>query len=374
MNIQIKEVKTRDELYQFIHLTEKIHAKHNEWIHPLLMDEWALFSPNKNPAFEHCTTIQLLAIANNEVVGRIMGIIHHHYNKANNENNARFCFIETYDNFEVFSILINSVTTWAKTNGCNKLIGPLGFSDKEPQGFLFEGFDKPTVMLTNCSFPYMVSFIERMGFEPQLDLVQYKLTLSDQLEDRLKPFATRCQQQNKVILHEFKSTRKIKPYIRPVFALINETYQDIYGFSPISTHEADVFANRYLPLLNPRMIKVVTDQSNNVISFVVAMPDYAKGVKKARGRLFPFGWFHIFRSMKKSEQIVLLLGAIEKSMRNKGLDALMGLSLINSARNLGFKYIDSHLIMAKNYKMRREMERLDGAKLYKKYRIFQKDI
>ena len=369
MDIIIKEVKSKSDLKDFIHLPEKIHSNHREWLPALLMDEQALFSKKRNPAFKNCKTIMLLAMQNNKPVGRIMGIINHHYNQLNNENNARFSFIETYNDDNVFMLLINSIKEWAKNQGCDKLVGPLGFSDKEPQGFLLQGYDQSTVIITNCSFPYMIDFIERSGFKKHIDLVEYQLPVSEQLLNRMRPFADRCTSQHQIQLLEFTSTRKIKPFIHDVFNLINQTYVNIYGFSPVSDKEADEFANRYLPMLNPRLIKLILDNDNQLIAFIVAMPDISTGIKKARGRLLPFGWFHILRAMK-SDQIVLLLGAIDNNWRHKGLDALMGYHLIKSAKNLGFKYIDSHLIMESNYKMRREIERLDNHKLYKRYRIY----
>ena len=374
MTLDISEVKTSHDLRQFIALPAIIHKHHKEWIPSLLNDDKAIFTPKRNQAYQYCSTIQLLARRNGQVVGRIMGIVHHHYNEQNNEQSARFAFMETYEDKEVYAALVGAVEEWAKKQGCNKLVGPLGFSDKDPQGFLIEGFDQQTKMVTNCSYPYMSQFITELGYTPHTVLVEYKLDLTDQMMERIAPFAQRVAQNPKFTLHNFTSTRQIKPLIRPVFELINHTYQNIYGFSPLSVREADDFANRYLPFLNPSLIKIVTNSDNKIIAFVVAMSDFSKGIKKAGGRLFPFGWIPILRSMKTSKTLVLMLGAIDEEYRQKGLDALMASSLLSDARRLGFKHLDSHLIMESNTRMRQEMERLNGSKLYKRYCIYQKDI
>lgn len=374
MAITISEVKTSSDLKQFIALPAKIHKHHKEWISSLLNDDKAIFTPELNEAYQYCSTIRLLARRDNKVVGRIMGIVHHHYNQSQNEQNARFAFMETYEDKEVFEALIHAIEKWALEQNCTKVVGPLGFSDKDPQGFLIEGFDQQTMMVTNCSFPYMNQFINELGYVPHTRLVEYKLPLTDQMMDRITPFAQRASRNPDFKLHTFSSTREIKPYIRPVFDLINRTYKHIYGFSPLSTREADDFANRYLQFIKPGLVKVVTNPEGLVVAFVVAMADFSKGIKKARGRVFPFGWIPILYSMKTSNTIVLMLGAIDEEYRNKGIDALMGESLLNESRRLGYRFMDSHLIMESNIKMRQEMERLEGAELYKRYCIYQKDI
>lgn len=374
MTLIISEVKTARDLQEFISLPARIHKGHKEWVPSLLGDDKTLFDPHKNEAYIYCTTIRLLARKDDKVVGRIMGIIHHHYNKLNNERNGRFCFMETYEDREVFEALINSVQTWAADHGCTKLIGPLGFSDKDPQGFLIEGFDQETMMITNCSYPYMKNFMEELGFVPHTVLVEYKLKITEQMISRISLFAERAQRNQSIKLITFTKTSQIKPYIRPVFELINKTYKSIYGFSPVSDKEADQFAERYLPFLNAKLIKVVVNNNGQVIAFLVAMADFSKGIKQAKGRIFPFGWFHILRSMRNSETVVLFLGAVDEEYRHRGLDALMGHSLLIDCNNLGYKYMDSHVIMESNIKMRRELERLDGSVLYKRYCIYQRVI
>jgi len=178
----------------------------------------------------------------------------------------------------------------------------------------------------------------------------------------------------KFVAKEFTRTRDIKPYVNTVFELINDTYSNIYGFSEVTKQEADDFANRFLPLLDPRLIKMVFDESGTLAAFVVAMPNLAPGLKKSGGKLLPFGWFHLLVASKKSKELVLLLGAIREDLRNRGADAIMGELLIRSAIKLGFQNIDSHLILEENLKMRREIERLKDFSLYKRYSIYYNSL
>lgn len=374
MGLNVKEVVSKKELSTFIHLPAKIHKGHSNWLPNLYMDEWKLFSRDKNASFKYCDTILLLAYKGQTPVGRIMGIIPHKYNTIHEVKTVRFAFIECFEDELVFGTLINAIEKWGIARKCDQIIGPMGFSDKDPQGFVVNGFEAPTMMVTNCNYPYMLEFINKLDYRPHVDLYQYEVPLTTELIKRYKPLAQRVEKYNKIAVHEFKSIRSIKPFIPSVFRLINETYKNIYGFSALSDQEVHEFANRYLPLLNPRLIKVITGSDGEVVAFVIAMADLSEGIRKSKGYLFPVGWYHILKANRSSKRLVLLLGAISEGFRNKGLDAILACRLINSALNKGFTSMDSHLIMRDNYKMRREIERLDNYYLYKEYRIFQKAL
>lgn len=374
MSITIKEITSEQDLKTFIYLPERLHQKHYNWVPPLYMDEKKFFNTKKNPAFSHNTTALFLAYKNNEVVGRVMGIVPLDFNQLKNTKSARFSYLETNKDEAVFQALIQKVEEWARQQGCTEVIGPMGFSDKEPQGFLLKGFDEPQMPVTNHSFDFMVDFITRQGYKPYIELCQYEVPLSQEMVNRYDIFAQRVLQQHQISAKEFKHIREVKPFVKSVFELINSTYTDIYGFTKVSEQEAEEFAQRFLPLLNPRLIKIVTNKEGKVIAFVIAMPNVNEGIQKARGHLFPFGWFHILRAMKTSKRLVLLLGAVQNEMQNKGLDAMLAVKLLNSAIQLGFKVMDSHLIMRENIKMRGIIERIDGNRMYKEYGIFRKEI
>ncbi|MFT3739020.1 MAG: hypothetical protein QM786_09695 [Breznakibacter sp.] len=210
--------------------------------------------------------------------------------------------------------------------------------------------------------------------EKYLDLVQYKVPISQRIVDGLKRLNDRVIQTHRYQVYEFEDTKKVKPFIHDVFDLMNQTYTPIFGYSPITKNEANEFAERFLPLLNPRLIKIITNPQHQVVAFIVAMSDIADGLKKSNGKIWPIGWFHLLRAMKTSKRLVLLLGAVSSDARHKGLDAVLGYHLLRSAQHEGFSELDSHLIMESNYKMRREIERLQGMELYKRYTIFQKEL
>lgn len=372
--ITVQEVKSKKELKEFIHLPAAIHQNHLNWVPPIYIDEWEFFNPKKNKSFQSCDTILLLAYQNNKVVGRIMGIIHHKYNEKHQENRARFAFFETWNDEDVATALIQSIENWARKKGMNQLIGPLAFSDKDPQGMLIEGFDEPAVIASNCNFPYQAELIDKNGYTKEVDLVVYQIKIPDPIPEFYQKIYERAVGLNHGLhVLEFTSRRKVKPYIHPVLQLLNRTFTEIFGFIPFTEAEMDDFANRYLFLINPRFIKVVINNENEVVAFVIGMSHIGEGIQKAKGYLFPFGIFKIFAAGRKSKQLNLLLGGIDPAYRGKGLDVLMGVKMLKSATAQGKTIIDSHLELENNIKVRAEMERM-GGRVYKRYRIFGKAL
>ena len=372
--IVIQEVSSKKELKKFIHLPAAIHQNHSNWVPPIYMDEWEFFNPEKNKSFQSCNTILLLAYRENKVVGRIMGIIHQKYNEQHQEKSARFAFFETWNDEEVANELIAAVENWAVEKGMNKLVGPLAFSDKDPQGFLIEGFDQPSVIASNCNFPYQVELLEKNSFAKEVDLVVYQIKIPSPLPDfylRIQERAIRMNPTLRVL--EFTSRRKVKPYIHPVLRLLNRTFVEIFGFIPFTEAEMDDFANRYLFLINPNFIKVVVTEKNEVVAFVIGMSHIGEGIQKSKGYLFPIGIFQIFASARKTNQLNLLLGGIDPAYRGKGLDVMMGVKMMESATAQGKTLIDSHLELEYNKNVRAEMEKMGGV-VYKRFRIFGKDL
>jgi hypothetical protein len=374
VNIEIREVKTRSDLKKFIFLPAEIHKDHENWVPPVYMDDRVFFNPAKNNSFSHSDTVLYLAWAGGKAVGRIMGIINHNYNERTGENDARFCFIETYNDFEVAQALVKSVENWARTKGASSLVGPLGFSDKDPQGLLIEGYDKPVVIASACNFPYLVDFVDRMGYGKKTDLVVYQIEMPESIpEFYLKIYERALKNNPGLKIIEPKTKSELKKMVRPVFQLVNETFKDIYGFSEMTTEEMDEFADRYLLILDPRFIKVIKNQEDKVVAFILAMPDISEGIKKSKGYVLPFGFIPILSSQKKTRQLNLLLGAISPSYRNGGLDTILGVLMLREAMKASFKYIDSHLELENNTKVRAEMERM-GGKVYKRFRIYTKSL
>jgi len=337
------------------------------------MDEWELFNKKKNNSFQYTDTLLLLAYQDGEPVGRIMGIISHRYNETNHENHGRFCFAECENDQEVFHALLSAVEEWARAKGMTAIVGPLGFSDKDPEGFQVEGFEFPGVITTATNFPFMPDLIEKEGYTKKKDMVNYHVPIPESLPALYEKIFARVNQRGDIKIVEFKRKKDIKPYIIGVLELMNQVFLEIYGFVPLTDTEKREFAKRYLYLLTPEYVKIVTDSDNTPIGFAIGMPDLSEGIRRAGGRLFPLGLFHILRAAHRSNKLVMMLGGIKPEYRSQGIDTLMGAKMLESAIKNKMKIIDSHLVLEENLKMRAEYERLDG-KIVKRFRVYIKEF
>jgi len=370
--IIIKEVITRKDLHEFIYLPEKVHKHEPEWLPPIYMDDRLLFNKKKNKSFKYADALLLLAYKDKKPAGRIMGIINRRYNTINDEQHGRFCFMECYNDQEVFHALIAKVEDWAKKNGMIKLVGPLGFSDKDPQGFQTEGFEYPLFMTAANNSMYMNDLITAEGFEKKIDLVNYLAKMPDQLPPVYEKVLSRVEKTEGYKIIEFRNKKELKPYILPVLELMNETFNEIYGFVPLNDKEKTEFASRYLPILDVKFIKVV-EKEGELIGFALGMPDVSPGILACKGRLIPFGMLKVLKEMKHSKKLLMMLGGVKKAFRGKGIDVLMGVKILESGIKYKMEVIDSHLVLENNTRMRSEYERV-GGKVVKKYRIYQKSL
>lgn len=372
MDIKIVEVKTRKLLSTFIHLPAALHGNEPNWMPTIYSDDWNFFNPKKNHQFDSCDTIMAIAFLDNKPVGRIMGIIHNTYNTLRNENTARFGYFDCVDKQEIAHALFTFIQDWVTQKGKTLLVGPYGFSDKDIQGLLIEGFDHLPLIDSACNPPYIIKLIENEGFGKEIDCMTYKFSVNLALPELYYRIVKRTNYSNNIQLIEFESRRQLKPYIVPVLELVNKTYDHLYGFVPMTDTEIHELANRYLPIIDPRFVKII-EKEGEVIAFVVAIPNLTEGIRRSRGYLFPIGIFQILLASRKTKQMDLMLGAVRRDYQGTGLEVVMGISLIESARKADFKYMETHLILENNTKMRSEFERLK-VPVYKRFRVFRKEL
>ncbi|MGD0583908.1 MAG: hypothetical protein ABR974_13305 [Bacteroidales bacterium] len=370
--IIIKEVLTRRDRKKFIYLPSKIHKDHKGWLPPIYMDEWELYDKKRNKSYEYTDAVLYIAYRGKKVIGRIMGLINKRYNEIHNEKHGRFCFMECYEDHEVFHELIKKVEKWALSKGMIKMVGPLGFSDKDPQGFQIEGFELPYFITAPTNYPYLPKMMEAEGYIKKVDLINMLAPLPKEIPPIYARVLARVSKNEEYRIVEFKNKKELKPYIVPALELMNQTFMEIYGFVPLTDKEKKDLAKRYLPILDPRFIKLV-ENKDGLIGFAIGMPDVSEGVRKANGKIFPFGIFKIIRESRKSKKLLMMLGGVKKEYRGHGIDVLMAVKILETSIRCKMEITDSHLVLEDNRRMKAEYERI-GGKIVKRYRIYQKDL
>ncbi len=370
--IIVKQVITRCDKRIFIYLPSKIHRNNPKWLPPIYSDEWLLFDEENNKSYRYADTVLYLAWKDNKPVGRIMGIINRRYNEIHNELNGRFCFMESYEDQEVVHAMINRIEEWAREKGMVKLVGPLGFSDKDPQGFQIEGFEYQKFIVCPTNERYLPEMIEKEGYTKEEDLVNYLASVPSELPEVYQKILSRVSQNNDYRIVEFQSKKEFNKYIIPALELMNQTFAEIYGFVPLEDNEKRDMASRYMMILNPKFVKVV-EAPDGVVGFAIGIPDISEAIRRSGGRLFPFGILRILIALKTSRKLLMMLGGVRKDYRNKGLDVLMAVKMLQACMEYKMELIDLHLILEKNTRMRAECERI-GGRVIKRFRIFQKTL
>lgn len=252
-----------------------------------------------------------------------------------------------------------------------RVIGPFGFSDKDPQGLQIEGFEYLPVIAAPTNPPYLPPLVEAEGYAKERDAVSYKLPLTEKGPPLYEKVHERILRKGALRLVEFTNKSQIKPYIVPALRLVNETYRHLFGFVPMSEAEMKRLAAQYMPVLDPAFLKLAENQEGEMVGFVVGIPDMSRGIQKAKGKILPFGFLHMLAAARKTKQLNAMLGAIKPGYRSRGVNVLMGKAFRESGLRRGLEYIDSHLVLAENKAMRAEYENL-GGEVYKRYRIYEK--
>ncbi len=372
MTVVIKAITDKSDLRKFIYLPAEIHKDHKNWLPPIYLDEWEFFTPSKNKSFSYCDTVLALAYREGKVVGRIMGIINRKYNDLRNEKHARFGYLECWDDPEVSHALLNYVEDWARVKGMHRIIGPYGFSDKDPQGLLIEGFEFTPLISAPCNQKFLVGLVEDEGYEKEVDCLMFRADLTKQVPEFYNKIFNRVNSNSEYKLLEFTRKRDLKPYILPILQLLNESYAHIYGFSPLEEQEMKDFAKRYMPVLDPRFVKAII-HAGQVVAFIIGLPNMSPGIQRSKGRLTPLGLFYIWLSSKSTKQLDLMLGGVKPDHQGRGLEVLMGLKLFDSAKQAQYTSVEVHLVLETNAPMLAQMSKL-GALPHKRFRVFQKNL
>jgi len=368
--MEIIEVRSKKHLSDFIKLPLVIHKDHPRWVPPLEMDEKLYFDKKKNISFQKNNTILLIAYDNLKPVGRVMGIINHSYNNIRNEKNVRFGYLECYKDKAITAKLMEKVESWGLRMGMNKIVGPLGFSDQDPEGFIIEGFEYEPTLSTYYNFDILPKFLEELEYSKEVDYVVYLVDLTKSLTKIHERIFNRIVKRKDISLLEFNTKKELKPFVKPIMYLMNETFVDLYGFESMTEKEIDFLVKRFLPIIDPRFIKAAS-KDGALVGFLLAIPNLNKGFIKCKGHLFPLGIFHLINAAKKTKQLDLLAAGVKTEFRGQGFETWGLMSVMKSAKKAGFEKMDSHHELEENLNVRRVMERF-GGKLAKRFRVYQK--
>ena len=376
MAIEIKEIKpTRKEIKKFSMFSTNMYKDNKYYVPDLLMDNLDTFNPAKNPASEFCDSKLFMAYRDGKAVGRVAGIINRVVNEKCNEKNVRFGFVDFVDDEEVSAALMAAVEDWGRSQGMDHIVGPLGFTDMDPEGMLIEGFDQVSTMATIYNHPYYQQHIEKLGFERDTDWVEFKIVVPDVIPEKMVRICEIVKKKYNVRNIKYTSAKAlVKDYGQAIFQLINEAYSQLYGYSPLTPRQIDHYINMYLPVLRLENVSLIVDADNPLIGVGIAMPSMSKALQRSRGKLFPFGWYHLLKGLKgKNDVVDLLLVAIKPEYQSKGVNSLLFNDLIPCFRKNGYKYAESNPELDDNQRVQLQWQYFETTQ-HKRRRAYKKAL
>lgn len=352
--IEVKQISpTKANLKKFTQFQIDLYANNPYYVPPLVSDDVRTLNPSDNPAFDFCEAAYFMAYRDGKPAGRIAGIINHQVNNDSGHKKARFGFVDFIDDPEVSAALFKAVEDWARGRGMKHLIGPLGFTDLDHEGMLVEGFEELGTMATIYNYPYYPQHIERLGYRKESDWVEFIMDVPDGIPEKYARIADIVRRKYKLRNLHYTSRRRIKDeYGRALFHLINEAYDGLYEYSHLSERQIDYYISLYLDLLSLDLMSLVVDENDLLVGVGISMPSMSRALQKSRGKMLPFGWWHLLKGLKgKNDRVDLMLVAVRPEYQNKGVNALLFTDLIPKYIANGYKWAESNPEMETNAKV-----------------------
>lgn len=377
MSVEIKKVTTKSELKRFIRFNYEFY-KDNPYSVPDLYDDMLnTFSAKKNAAFEFCEADYFLALRDGKIVGRVAAIINRRANETWNRKTVRFGWIDFIDDMEVSTALIDTVKQWGKERGMTEIEGPLGFTDMDAEGMLVEGFDQLSTMATIYNYPYYPQHMERLGLSKSADWVEMKIYVPDAIPEKHRRISDIIAKRYNLHIRKLKSKKEVRQsgVAHDIFRLINDAYTPLFGYSRMTERQIDQYVKMYVPVLDLRMVSIVENEQNEIVAVGISMASLSRALQKAKGRLLPFGWYHLLKALmwKRPKVLDLLLVAVRPDYQGKGVNALLFTDLIPVYKELGFEYAESNPELEMNEKVQNQWQYFKTEQ-HKRRRCFKADI
>lgn len=374
MAVVVKEVITKKELKKFIWFGINLYKNCEFAAPPLAMDDLLNLTKGKNPALEFCDTSYYLAYKENKIVGRIAAIINPVSNTTWNQNHARFGWVDFIDDQEVSFALFDAATNWAKSKGMTEIHGPLGFTDFDPEGLLVEGFDKLGTLATIYNYPYYPVHFENYGLVKDVDWKEYLVTIPEKLPERYTRMSEIIAEKYKLKVRKFSSRKKIVDnYAYKIFDLLGICYQHLYGYTKLNEKQVSFYIKLYFSFFRTDTVSIVVDEQDEVVALGIAMPSFTKALQKAKGKLFPLGWYYMLRALYKNDLLDLYLMAVHPDYQNKGVNSLVFLDLMTNSVKNGYKLAESNPELETNTRMSSQWTSFEYVN-HKKRRVYVKRL
>jgi len=371
MSIVLQEVVSRKQLKTFVTFPFRLYRGNPCWIPPLIRDEMEVFTPEKNPCLKLGRFRLFLAYRDQTPVGRVALILNERANEKYQTRNLRIGWLDFEEDEAVLRALLGQAIRWARDLGMETLTGPHGFTDMDPEGMLVEGFDRLGTIATLYNHAYYPRLMEAVGFEKEVDYVEFLGTVPHQegLPPKLVQLAERVAERGGFrLLHLGK--KALMGRALEIMELMDETFAEIYGSVPLDREMLEHYVRKFFPFVDPDLVKLVENQAGELIAFLITMPSLSRAMQKARGRLLPWGWWHLLRGLKKADTLDFYLAGVRERYRGQGADLLMVMDIAREALRRGYLYSESNVELENNHKIQAQWKHFHPEQ-HKRRRIYR---
>lgn len=347
-DIKVKQVLNSSDLELFMKFPMELYKGNPYYVPPLINEEKSIWMKEENPALQYSEAAQFLAYKGENIVGRIAVMINHKEEKELGIRKVRFGWLDFIDDIKVSKSLINTAIEYAKSKGISKIEGPMGFTNLDKAGMLTKGFDKLATMIGIYNFDYYPKHMEQLGLVKEKEWVEFEINFPDTLPDKVEKFSRLIAEKYELELVKFKAKKDILPLVDSMFKLLDDTYKNLSTYTPITEEQIKHYKEKYFKFIDKDYIVCIKDKSGSLISFAITMPSYSKALQKAKGKLFPFGWWHLLNAGKKNDRANFYLIGIHPQYQKRGVTAIIFKEIYETFKKKGVKFLETNPELEEN--------------------------
>lgn len=376
MAISVRPVSGSRQMKAFVRFRIDLYRDSPFAIPPLYMDELTTLDPARNPAFAFSEAQCFMAFDGDRPVGRICAMVNRRANEVWKTASGRFGFVDFIDDLAVSKALFGAAEDWIRSRGMHSIHGPLGFTDLDQEGMLVEGFDQLGTMATIYNHPYYPVHLEKLGYVADAEWVEYRIVIPEQAPERLRRIAELVLNRQKLRIVKYSSAKRLiaDGYVRRMFELVNDSYSHLYGFTPLTGEQIDYYTKLYIPMLNLDYLTLVVNGADELVGMGLVMPSLSQALRKAQGRLVPFGFLHLIKALKMKNPVVdCLLVAVRRDYQNKGVNALFFYDVIPYVKRRGALFAESNPELVGNTKVQSQWDAFEHVQ-HKRRRAYVRQL
>lgn len=371
--IEIREIKSKQQIKEFIKFPFQLYKNHPYWVPALIKEECNNLDPEVNPVFDHAEARYFMAYKQGKPAGRLAAIINHSEVEKQGKRKLRFGWFDVIDDVLVSRALLDKASQIARENALEWIEGPVGFSNMDKAGLLVEGFEEKNTLISWYNYPYYAQHFQKLGFEIASEWVEFKLKIPKSPLERVKRFANLISQKYHLKVYRFTSKKDILAHADEMFHLLNQTYNKLSTFVPFEKKQIDYYKRKYFPYLHPDFVVCIKDNDGKMVAFAIMMPSMSEALKKANGRMWPLGWFHLWKANTFPKMAEFYLIGIAPEYQNKGLTAIISHEVNELFLGKGIKIAETNPELADNKAIQAMWKHYEGH-LHKRRQTFKKNV